>query len=411
MSESPTSGSTLPVRRPGGVRAHLESRGGPEKGETFRLAPGVTVIGRDPSCDIQLSEPAISRQHCRIDHAEDQWVLRNLSSNGTRIKRKEIEEHVLSDGDEIRIGAKTRLVFALEERAAAQGARPQFRPRTAESDADDEEEEPETAEAEEEETQSLFQRRRGLFIGLGAYVGILLVGCILAAVFLAGGGGTGGGGGIPRLALETRIIPAGTSQPLRVESTSPNGTYCVDDRGRQILVPHEDLQTGRARRVPGIRQAVEVQFLTPEEFQRRKQRGNISPRYPYVLEKPRNPHWAKLQKEAAIKAYQVSDVPGNERKLYEAVRGFQRALAHYGMRFLPDPDEDKIRQKATKTLINRIHEVYRQGIRAAKAGDYAQAKNAFETIQDYMPEPDNIIYRNVSRRLSDVRRNALAKQR
>ncbi|MFO8013842.1 MAG: FHA domain-containing protein [Phycisphaerae bacterium] len=411
MTDTPTGGSQLPARRPGGgVRAHLEAKAGPEKGETLRLAPGVTVIGRDPACDIQLSEPAISRQHCRIDHAGDQWVLRNLSSNGTRVKRKEIEEHVLSHGDEIRIGAKTRLVFVLEERVVAEGARPQFRPRTAEGEAVGaaEEEEAEAAE-DEEETPSLFKRRRGLFIGLGAYLGLLIIGGILAAVYLKGsGGGPGRDDGLPRLSLDARIIPPGGSRPLRIDRTSPTGIWCVNDRGEQILVPHEALKTGEARRVPGIRQAIDVQYLTPDEFQRRKRRGDISPNYPYVLEHNRSRAMAERLKREALEAHLVSDMPGNEEKLFYAVRYFQRALAHYGMRFLPDPHEDKIRQEATKKLINRIHDLYREAVRVAKAGDFGKAIAAYEKILDYVPERENIIYHNVSRRLTDVRRRARA---
>jgi len=113
MSESPTNGSALPARRPGGVRAHLESRGGPEKGETFRLAPGVTVIGRDPSCDIQLSEPAISRQHCRIVYdGERFWLSDCQSHNGTFLNGRRISKSLLYDGDVFQVG-HTRISFSL----------------------------------------------------------------------------------------------------------------------------------------------------------------------------------------------------------------------------------------------------------------------------------------------------------
>ena len=409
MSDDPTAGSQLPARRTGGgPRAYLEARAGPEKGETFRLAPEATLIGRDPSCDIRLSESPISRQHCRIDHVEDQWVLRNLSANGTRIKREEIQEHVLSDGDEIRVGAKTRLVFVLEERALPAGARPQFRPRTAEGEAigaAEEEEAEENETSEQEETPSLFQRRRGLFIGLAAYLGVLLVGGIVAAVYLKGDGGPRARG-IPQLAMEERIIPPGGSAPLRIVQRSLSGIWCVNNRGDQILVSQEDLKTGRARLVPGIRQAIDVEFYTQREFKRLKRRGEIDPDYPYVLDQDRSRTEAKRLTREAVQAWLICDVPGNERKLYDTVRFFQKALAHYGMRFLPDPAKDKIRQQATRKLVNRVHDLYRQAVRASKAGAYGKAIAAYDKILHYVPEHGNIIYRNVSRRLSAVRREA-----
>ena len=112
------------------ARARLECIAGPQKGQTLRVAPSVTIIGRDPSCDIVLSETAISRQHCRIDRRADQWVLKNLSANGTLLNKKPVDEAALSDGDEIRLGAKTRLLFVVESVPLSSTGRPQFRRRT-----------------------------------------------------------------------------------------------------------------------------------------------------------------------------------------------------------------------------------------------------------------------------------------
>ena len=152
MASDNGTNENLPAQRPQmsvtttGARAHLECAAGPEKGQAFRVAPSVTVIGRDPSCDVVLSETAISRQHCRIERTGENWVLRNLSSNGTRIKRKTIDEYVLSDGDEIRIGADTRLEFVVEQVGRTQTGRPQFRPRTAEGESEPSEEQAQEAE-------------------------------------------------------------------------------------------------------------------------------------------------------------------------------------------------------------------------------------------------------------------------
>lgn len=412
MSDDQTADSALPVRRPAaasGARAHLEAKSGPEKGTTFRVAPGVTLIGRDPSCDVQLTETVISRQHCRIDRQGDDWILRNLSSNGTRVKRKTIEEHVLSGGDEIRIGAKTRLIFVVEEIEQAGGARPQFRPRTADADAADieakaKEEAEAEAEAEGDEDVPLLKRRRGLFIGLAVYMGVLVIGGVVAALYFRGDGGTSGPRGIPRLAMETRILPAGGGMPLRIDRTDPAGIWCVTEQGNQVLVPHEDIATGRARRVPGIRQAIDIEYITPREFERLKRTGKVSPDFPYVLERPRNGQLAERYKREAIQAYLVSDLHGNESKLFQAVRYFQKALSHYNSRVLADPADDRIRQNANKKLIEKINTLYSQAVIYEKAGDFTKASGTYEKLLDYVPERSNIIYRNVTRRLTDVRR-------
>lgn len=409
MADEPTSPTQPPAPRPGGgrgARAHLEVLAGPEKGETFRVAPGVTLVGRDPSCDVTLSETAISRQHCRIEHSGDEWILRNLSSNGTRIKRKTIEEHVLSDGDEIRIGAKTRMQFTLEEVARPTAGRPQFRPRTAGGETDQTEAEAEAdQEPEEEEAPpSLFQRRKGLFIGLAVYVGLILIACIAYMVYEAGKGETARHSVILRLTLEAQIIPPGGSTPLRVEDSTPSGFICVHPSGRRITVPRTAIQSGEARWVPGIRDLIEVEYLTPEEFRRKREQGEVPANYHYVLEeKTRSLHRAKQYKNMALQAYMESELQGNEGKLLTAVRLFQKALAHYGMRFLPDHEDEKVRQAATRHLVETVAGLYKDANILEKAGNYERARDKYETIHDYIHEPHNLIHRNVSQRLRALR--------
>ncbi len=85
-------------------------------GHIFRLHPDVTLVGRDPSCDIVLDDEAASRQHAkvRVVEGEDKrntFVLHDLATeNGTFVNDEEIAKHELSDGDRILIG-RTKLVF------------------------------------------------------------------------------------------------------------------------------------------------------------------------------------------------------------------------------------------------------------------------------------------------------------
>ena len=397
----------LPARRPPaqmsstGARAHLECTGGPEKEQTFRIAPAVTIIGRDPSCDVVLSETAISRQHCRIDRSGEVWVLKNLSSNGTRLKRKPIDEVVLSDGDEIRIGAKTRLEFVIEEVAKLVSGRPQFRARS--GDQDEEEAEGEEAETQEEQP-SLFKRRRGLFIGLGAYLGVIL---IIATILGLGGCPTRTHrSGPPRLHLDRMIIPAPGAKPMRIANSTPEGIIVENELGELLLVPHEDLRSGKAKRVPGIRQAIDVQYYERHVFKQKVQAGEIPPNYPYVIEKKKR-GLAEQYKKEAIEQYLVADRPGKEAALLASVRLFQKALAHYGMTFLPDPNENKVRIQATKRLIeDKVYTLYTRAIVFEKAGDYERAWGTYKLILRYVPEEQNPIFRNVSARMSALRKVA-----
>lgn len=394
----------LPARRPRaqmtstGARAHLECRRGPEKGETFRVAPGATLIGRDASCDVVLSETVISRQHCRIDRRGDTWVLTNLSNNGTRVKKQSIDEHVLSDGDTIQIGAKTRLEFVVEEVAKLVSGQMQFRARGLPHEEDEEEDKSDETEAEEEEAQSLFQRRRGLFIGLGVYLGVVLV--IAAILGTRGCGGSLRSHEIAALGVEAMVIPGPGAKPLRIlPRQSPDGVWAENELGVPVLIPREDFASGKASRVPGIRQAIDVQYYERYQFEQMVRNHEISPNHPYVVEK-RNRGLAEQYKKEAIKEYLVCHMPGKEASLLGSVRLFQQSLGYYGMTFFPDPDVNKTCLRAVEELIEKVHTLYTQAIIFERAGDLKQSWGSYQKVLRYVPEEHNPIFRNVSARIT-----------
>ena len=72
------------------------------------MADGENVIGRDPSCNIWLDDPDVSRRHARIciDSLRGSVTLEDLeSTNGTSIRRSRVNGATgLVNGDVIRIG-------------------------------------------------------------------------------------------------------------------------------------------------------------------------------------------------------------------------------------------------------------------------------------------------------------------
>ncbi|MGB3088104.1 MAG: FHA domain-containing protein, partial [Phycisphaerae bacterium] len=385
MAANPDAGSNLPVPRPrsgsAAARAHLESIAGPEKGEMFRVAPGTTLIGRDPSCDVALSESAVSRQHARIEHREDQWTVRNLSPNGTRLNKKSIDEAVLSDGDVIRVGAKTRLRFLVETVAVSLTGRPQFRPRVLEAQEEEAGEEP---KGEEEEAKpSLFHRRKGWFIGLGVYLlAILMVGLVLAFR----GCGRSGAREIPVLALEDMIVSERGASALRVDRATPDYIVCQDEFGRTVRVPRQDLKSGKAKRIVGIRQAIEGKL---QEY-KKTLRIDLSA--------------AEAHRNRALDLYdQRNSKAGN---LFSAVRYFQKALAYYGGRgyFPNQPTVDTIYLECLREVADRIHREYTNAVLDEKAGEYKRAMRRYKHVLAMVPEPGNKIVENVSRRINALRK-------
>jgi pSer/pThr/pTyr-binding forkhead associated (FHA) protein len=84
---------------------------GPNKGELYPFDEAVgdgAVIGRDPECQVQLTDERVSRHHARIalDASDGACRISDLGSvNGTQVNGVKIEGRaILRDGDTIGIG-------------------------------------------------------------------------------------------------------------------------------------------------------------------------------------------------------------------------------------------------------------------------------------------------------------------
>ncbi|MBD3220448.1 SpoIIE family protein phosphatase [bacterium] len=82
----------------------------------FELGEGIHTLGRATSCEVQIDEPSVSRQHARIHVGNDGIFLEDLgSSNGTRVRGHEIAGPThLEHGDEIALGNLRLLVETAE---------------------------------------------------------------------------------------------------------------------------------------------------------------------------------------------------------------------------------------------------------------------------------------------------------
>ncbi len=82
-------------------------------GRTWRvpLDQEVVTIGRTTENAVDLEFPPVSRHHARIERRGATFLLRDLNSrNGTWVGGQRVEEHLLQNGDTIRIGP-AQLVF------------------------------------------------------------------------------------------------------------------------------------------------------------------------------------------------------------------------------------------------------------------------------------------------------------
>jgi len=93
-----------------------------ENGKPGRIHPvgkAQVTIGRG-RCDIRLRDPEVSREHCVIEVYGTTAIVKDLkSANGTLLNGRLIREHVIKDGDQIRVGSMVLHVRATAVRKAA----------------------------------------------------------------------------------------------------------------------------------------------------------------------------------------------------------------------------------------------------------------------------------------------------
>jgi len=91
----------------------------PGFGETFRLKPDRTVIGRSEKADIKILDDGVSREHAAIESEgadKERSVLVDLKArNGTFCNGTRVTRQLLNDGDKISVGANTILKFTYQD--------------------------------------------------------------------------------------------------------------------------------------------------------------------------------------------------------------------------------------------------------------------------------------------------------
>lgn len=74
--------------------------------DTHEIPAGGVMVGRDRSCNLVLTHPAVSRRHAKVSVEGGQVVLEDLkSANGTFVNNARVDKINVAEGDVIRFGA------------------------------------------------------------------------------------------------------------------------------------------------------------------------------------------------------------------------------------------------------------------------------------------------------------------
>ena len=96
----------------GGVAIRFLS--GPLVEKTISIQKAVTIIGRDPQCDIVVFDPRVSRRHACIRMTNGSWSIENLSqSSYITINQQQLQQGILQKNNVVGLGEDTSFVFLI----------------------------------------------------------------------------------------------------------------------------------------------------------------------------------------------------------------------------------------------------------------------------------------------------------
>ena len=78
----------------------------PVSGPPIDVVKDQSMVGREPNCEIVVSDGSVSRRHARLEkRGATWWVVDQGSANGTYVNSLKVAEQALKNGQELRFGA------------------------------------------------------------------------------------------------------------------------------------------------------------------------------------------------------------------------------------------------------------------------------------------------------------------
>lgn len=95
--------------------ASLVITDGEQAGAQFKLASRTLAGGRDPTREIQIIDPLVSRKHFLVRKEGDYHIIAEThAKNGVLVNGEKVAQRVLQDGDRIQVGS-TQLIYYVDD--------------------------------------------------------------------------------------------------------------------------------------------------------------------------------------------------------------------------------------------------------------------------------------------------------
>lgn len=181
------------------------------------------TFGRTPDNDIVIDVPHVSRRHGGLEYRDGQWYLISVSPNGTTVNGKRVPEktpHPLQDGDVVGVGRQK--LFSVGLGAATEPA-PE-----APAEAPPPEEE-DTFDAPGDQSARAQKRKSALYIGIGVYVVLTLVGGYILSQMMSGSNNDDSG---PPDPISEQVIREEIQRPIQTRVSAVQQERFLQDARR-----------------------------------------------------------------------------------------------------------------------------------------------------------------------------------
>lgn len=118
----PSDEFTVPGEDRGPVAAVVRVLAGPDAGRDFPVPSGSSTVGRDRDVDVRLSDPLISKRHCRINVTGGVEILDTNSANGVVIGHNRVARASIAPGDLVVLGDTTLIVVPIHHSTGIAGS-------------------------------------------------------------------------------------------------------------------------------------------------------------------------------------------------------------------------------------------------------------------------------------------------